>query len=519
MIVTLINPPNLYRKSNAATVMPPPPIGLAYVAGMISKDFEVTVIDAIGEALEQKVYIQNSNYYYQGLTIDDILSRIPNETAIIGMTCMFSSNWLFHKHIINLIIEKFPKSKIVLGGEHATAAAEDILKEYREKIICILGEGEETFLDYCLSLKNSAEKIDSVRGIAYYKNGEVHSSRRERIKLLDEIPWPKWDLFPIDNYLNLGVCATVHNKKSMVMLTSRGCPYKCSFCSAPVMWDKYVFHRKPEEIIREIRFYIEKYQINHIEFMDLVGLVNKNWTLDFCKKMKDAKLPITFTFSPGTRSEILSREVLQGLKDAKLLRIQYAPDSGSTEEAKLLKKNANLEKMTESISNSVELGLPICSNILIGFPGQKLSSLFDTAIFCLKLAYVGVDDVLIHNFVPYSGSEFQMKLKNDPEQKYKNFISDEYMVKTSTPSLGLVKSYSDEIPSWFLSFFRLTLLFLCLITQYIFHPKRILKTISNLFRQEPITYFENLIYLKLFASNLKIDRKSQVKIESFEGLK
>lgn len=338
MIVTLINPPNLFRKSNAATVMPPPPIGLAYIAGTISKDFKVVVVDAIGEALEQKVLIRNSNYFYQGLTIEEMILRIPKDSAVIGMTCMFSSSWLFHKHIIEEIIEKFPNAKIILGGEHATASSLEILEEFKEKVVCVLGEGEETFQEYCYYIQKADTQIEKIKGIAYYLDGKVFTSRRERIKKLDDIPLPNWELFPVNNYLDTGVSATVHNKRSMVMLTSRGCPYKCSFCSAPVMWDKYVFHRDPIEIIKEIQFYIDRYKINHIEFMDLVGLVNKNWTLDFCEKMKHADLPITFTFSPGTRSEILSFEVLKSLKEAKLLRIQYAPDSGSTEEAKLLKK-------------------------------------------------------------------------------------------------------------------------------------------------------------------------------------
>lgn len=199
---------------------------------------------------------------------------------------------------------------------------------------------------------------------------------------------------------------------------------------------------------------------------------------------------------------ILSKEVLEALVAAKILRIQYAPDSGSTAEAKLLKKNANLEKMMKSMSHSANLGLSICSNILIGYPGQKLSSLFHTALFCIKLSWIGVDDVLIHNFVPYSGSEFYENIKVD--------LNDDDRARGSGPSLGFVRSYSKNISSSFLSFFRLAMLGICLVLQYLFHPKRIFKSISNIYNKRPVSYFENLVYLKLFKEN-KIKQNLQQK--------
>lgn len=519
MIITLINPPVLMRKGNAATVTPSPPLGLAYVASYIRTFYQVEIVDSMGEALDQVTDIKNSPYFFHGLQTNEIIARINLKSRIIGLSCMFTSNWLLHKEIVRKAIATFPEALIVLGGEHATAAHENILREFPENLVCVLGEGEETLLDLCQQLEKVDGDFKNVRGIAYYdKERGVISSRRERIKALDEIPTPAWDLFPIEKYLQQGSGATVHNRRTMMMLTSRGCPYKCSFCSAPQMWDKYVFHRAPEAIILEIRNYISLYKIDHIEFMDLVGLVNKKWTLDFCEKMAQANLPVTITFSPGTRSEILSEEILRGLKAAKLLRIQYAPDSGSTEEAKLLKKNANLDKMTISMAKSVELDLPICSNILVGYPGQRLRDLYRTGKFCLKLARLGVDDVLVHNFVPYDGSEFHEKLINDPKKRYIKYIGDTFMTRTTGPSLGYVQSFSENIPSWFLSIFRFTVLGACVIVHYLFHPKRIFKSIKNVTNKLPVTYLENLLYLKFYREVREIKKMEAISIESFKGI-
>lgn len=128
MLITLINPPILMSKKNAATVSPSLPLGLAYIAASISKDYEVKVIDAIGEAIEQIVNIKDEDYFFWGLDIKEIIERIDPSTKIVGITCMFTSNWPLHREIIRMIQEKFPQMIIALGGEHATCDHENIIK-------------------------------------------------------------------------------------------------------------------------------------------------------------------------------------------------------------------------------------------------------------------------------------------------------------------------------------------------------------------------------------------------------
>lgn len=140
------------------------------------------------------------------------------------------------------------------------------------------------------------------------------------------------------------------------------------------------------------------------------------------------------------------------------MRIQYAPDSGSTEEAKLLRKNANLTKMGTSISHSADLEIPICSNILIGYPGQKKKNLIRTIIFAIKL-------------------------------------------------------------SWYLSLVRFGILFVCLILNYTLRPKRLWRTYLNVKNKKPVTYFENLLYLKLGAGKNSLKQYKEIVIDEFSGLR
>lgn len=360
---------------------------------------------------------------------------------------------------------------------------------------------------------NSAD-LNEISGIYFKDKVEKKEMKITRIQNINTVQWPAWELFPLNNYLTIGSGATVHNRRTIPMLTTRGCPYSCKFCSAAKMWGNKTTFRDVSDVVDEILYYVKHYSVEHIEFMDIVGLVNMQWTKDLCNAIIKENLKISFSLSPGTRSEVLTREVLELLKRINLIRVQYAADSGSTEEAKRLKKNINFKKFIKSVKSCNDVGLPMCCNILIGYPGQKMSDLWTTAKFALKLAYFGVHDVLIHNFVPYPGTEFYDELVADEEVKEK-FLNFKFIAKTNSPSVGFVYSFSKDIPSLFLSIYRFVILLMCLLIQYIVYPRRIFLTIKNIYRKTPVTFFENLIYLKLYKelSNLKKNLVVNYKID------
>lgn len=512
-LVTLINPPILMSYSNTATVSPSAPLGLAYIASALKPFYKVNVVDAIGEGLDQATKISNSDFFFFGLKIEEIIEKIDPETMAIGITCMFSSNWPLHKLLLKKIRERFPNIPIIVGGEHATSSSSDILSDIGPNTFCVLGEGDEIIIELCHYFSSGTPSLNQINGISFLDGQIIKRPRASRVMNIKNFPWPAWGLFPIDNYLSFKSGAVVHNKRTLPILATRGCPYSCKFCSAPNMWGNQTTFREIPDILKEIKFNIDTYQVEHIEFVDIVGLVNATWTKELCQALIKEDLDITITFSSGSRSEVLNEEILSLLKQAKLLRIQYAADSGSTAEAKYLKKNVNFKKLMKSIKTANEIGLPMSCNILIGFPGQRLSDLKNTAVFCFQLVWVGMHDVLIHNFIPYPGTEFFDEISKNKALS-DNFLNYEYLATTNAPSLSYVYSFSPEIPSWFLSLFRLSLLGICLILQYLLFPKRIFLTIKNIKNKTPITFFENLIYLKIYKEkkSLKFNQKVDYKL-------
>ena len=151
MKVCLIRPPTLMSGSSATDTLPPP-LNLAYLAGALRKaGHEPFIVDAVGESPSNFVPLGNSRSL-RGLSFDQIVARIPEDTALIGVTCMFSAEWVPIRTLLAKIREAFPGRVIVGGGEHFTAAAELSLEQSPALSACALGEGEETLVELANAL-------------------------------------------------------------------------------------------------------------------------------------------------------------------------------------------------------------------------------------------------------------------------------------------------------------------------------------------------------------------------------
>ena len=261
---------------------------------------------------------------------------------------MFSHEWNYNRECIKKIKKEFPNALIIAGGEHVTALPEYVLRDCKEIDYISLGEGEETWSEIIDRIKNEA--IDDIKGLAYLKNGKyVRTAMRERIKHIDEIPWPDWESFPIESYLDSAMSFGAGSGRNMPILASRGCPFECTFCSNPLMYGRRYYLRQIDDLIKQIKYYIKKYKITGLQFYDLTAIIRKDWVIDFCKALKDNDIDLEWSLPSGTRSEALDLEALKALSGARLKYLVYAPESGSSRTLAEIKKKIKLEKMEESI--------------------------------------------------------------------------------------------------------------------------------------------------------------------------
>ena len=496
--VTLIRPPFVGPRDMINQTEGTPSLGLAYLLGSL-KDHghKVSAIDAFGEDVNRFATITNSQatgILINGIGADSIVARIPRHTDVIGITCMFSNEWLYAKHIINKIKLKFPDIPIIAGGEHITAESYRSMLSTPALTACALGEGEETINNLVDTLV-AGDSLAKVRGIAYFDQDGVYrkTERRLRIRNLDDIPLPSWEEIPIQNYLDAGLGNGTLQRRVLPMLASRGCPYTCTFCSSASMWGIRWVSRNPRLVVDEIKSYIEKYQINHIDFNDLTTVINRKWIIEFCQLLISEKLGITWSLSSGTRSEALDREVLEYMKRAGIERITYAPESGSNKTLQRVKKKVNLENMTGSIRASVKVGIYSRANLIFGLPDQTMFEAMQSVAFAAKLCVLGMYDVACMCFAPYPGSELFERMIREGKIRTDEAY-DEFLINNLTTKVTGMKSWSKHIPDWTMPLWTIGTTMFFYSLQFLLRPNRLILMFYRLLKNNPTTMFETIVY-------------------------
>lgn len=488
--VTLVRPALV---SSAGTWSSPitPPLGPAYLAAVLIKDgHRVECVDAVGEGVDQ--ILREGNFVYQGLTIEETVDRIQPGAEVIGVSCMFSQDWPFCRRLITRIRERFPQSLLIAGGEHVTALPDYSLRDCPAIDVCVLGEGEETISELVTSF-GSAKGWEEVAGVAYLKAGRyVRTQPRQRIRHVEEIPYPAWDLFPMQVYLDTHNGHGVYLGRTVGILATRGCPYQCTFCSNPEMYGKAYIARKPADVLDEIEHWMQKYDAENFDFYDLTMILKKSWILEFCQEIERRGLRFTWQLPTGTRSEVVDDDVAPWLYRTGCRNITYAPESGDPITLDKIKKRVHLPDLMHSIDASLRAGIHVKCNIVVGFPHEQRRNVWRTMVFCWRLALRGVHDVGIFLFSAYPGSQLFHELQSDgiiPQD-----LDDEYfdalvnfMDPTSTAAFCRAVS-GRELAVWRLfgmaTFFGLS---------YAVRPWRFFKFLRNVWNYQGDTVLEQRV--------------------------
>ena len=461
-----------------------PPLGLAYVTASIQQaGYEVSCLDALGEAPLQRNVLENKNLISFGLSTEQILQHLASKDFnVLFVSLMFSCEWPVTKSIVQTIKKIYPK---VCGGEHITACPEFSMKDCPEIDVCVLGEGEETSIDLLKTIEQK-KSLSKVNGIVFRSaEGIVRNPNRSRINKLENIAWPAWDLFPIENYLSNSLGYGVNPGRSMPMLISRGCPYQCTFCSSPQMWTTKWQARNVDLVIEEMQFYIDKYKAQNFDFYDLTTIVRKDWIVNFCQKIIKKNWNIRWQMPAGTRSEALDEETLGLMFLSGQRHISYAPESGSVVTLQKIKKKIKIDRMKQSIRSARKKGMSVKLNMIVGFPHETHREIFQTLSFVKDAAVMGVDDVYLASFAPYPGSELFDQLHENGQI---STLNDEYFLNLQSLSdLLHSHSYSQHISHRMLTFYRLFGISMFYIIRFILHPKRIFRLFVNIIKKREET--------------------------------
>ena len=517
--IVIVRPPAaLSRTTYSAPVTPP--IGPAYLAAVLRRaDYSVNIVDAIGEAVHNIVESDCKRYNLQGLSHDDTVELIDSNAQIIGVSIMFSLEWLAQREFILRLRRKFPKAKIVVGGEHVTALPEYVLRDCPEIDFAILGEGELTLLDFVHAVAKG-RPIGDVAGVAYLDDtGEYKSNHlSRRIAEISLLPRPAWDLLPIENYMVGNFTMGISMGRNMPILATRGCPYQCTFCSSPAMWTTRYLMRDPSEVVDEIEWLVETYDANSIDFFDLTAIVKKKWILEFCDELKQRNLDLTWQLPSGTRSEALDTDTLTVIKRSGLRYLVYAPESGSQKTLELIKKKLKLPRIVNSIKSAIDAKHMVKINLIIGFPEETLGSCLSTVWFAMRMGWSGVDDCNITVFSPYPGSAIYNDLLK--EGRLKEPDDDYFLALIAQFDMTSSVAYCRRVPGWALAGLRIFGASVFYSIAYLKFPKKIWRLIINLRdeRFQPSNLFEQRIFDALVRARMSKRLKlAKTKLSSQES--
>lgn len=377
----------------------------------LSEEFDITRIANIMPPyglMMLSAYLEKKNIKNEILDLyayperkENVLKKIKEmKPTHIGITSTTSS-FFDGLEIARLVKENFKDIKIIFGGVHPTSIYERILRNFKEIDYIVVGEGEEVIFELL-----QREEVEEVKGIAFRKNGEVFfTGKRKLIENLDELPFPAYHklknfpkkyLLPIFNY---------PRSPSTTFLTSRGCPYNCSYCDRSVFGPTFRAHSS-DYLIEHLKFLKKNYGIRHINIYDDNFLLDKKRVLDFCEKILLGNLKITFNCIG--RANHLDDEVLKYLKKAGCWMINMGVESGDEELLKPHRAKPEIEKIKEIVRKIKENGIRAKGLFMMGIPGETKETIEKTMKFACENPF---DDLNVTKFTPFPGTPIYEKIK------------------------------------------------------------------------------------------------------------
>ncbi len=363
------------------------PLGIAYLGAVLKKDYKVKLLDATAEDHRNVEILENDLVRY-GLSDEQIKKRIAEYSPdVVGITCLYSSQFPFVRKTCQLTKEINPKILTIVGGNHPTFLASESLREKSIDFI-ILGEGEGT-LPSLLRRLESGQDFGDLEGIAFRRDGQVQVNPRSTyIEDLDELPFPARELLPMKKYskINIPMSITSKSRYWATIITSRGCPAKCIFCSSVNFWGNHYRSRSAENVLDEIELLVKEYKIKEIQFCDDNLIFDKERAKEIFQGIIDRGLKIFWNTPNGIALWRLDEELLELMKASGCYELTLAIESGDQEVlSKTIRKPLKLIRV-ESLTRSIQkLKIRTHSFFIIGFPGETKEQIRRTFSFARKL--------------------------------------------------------------------------------------------------------------------------------------
>ncbi len=351
--ILLVNPSNRLSQfggvSEYATVAQP--LGITMLAAYIREHkSSVEILDA--EVLDLSAE----------KTVEEIVQHSPR---FVGITA-FTTKMTAANKILQLLKERAPYIKTIIGGHHSSAIPEETLAESESDFV-VKGEGYKPIIDIL--------------------NGKKHSIQiAQPMKNFDQLSLPAWNLLPMDKYrAHHWQTWGIGQKNSFALIyTSLGCPFLCKFCSVSVVYGKRIYRKKtPERVIQEFDVLYNKYHTKHIEIIDDTFTLNKKHVERICDLLIERKY--NFNMWAFSRTDTTDPYLMEKMKKAGINWVFMGIEAGNEKILDSVVKKQNLEQIRRAVDIAHNAGMNVGTNYIFGLPGDDFETMQDTIDLALEL--------------------------------------------------------------------------------------------------------------------------------------
>lgn len=322
-------------------------------------------------------------------------SRISQELLTLQPDFIGISQWTHNRHcsldLARMCRDLLPQSTIVMGGAHATFCYEDILAENSPVDVVVLGEGESTLLEL-VALPSAETELQNIAGVAFRRNSTiVVTANRKNLEDLDRLPLPA-------RYLERSVGCDLELQSEFIV-TTRGCPSTCYFCSSPDFWGKRVRFRSPRAIVEEIRYIREKFGLIYFSIRDDTFTADRGRVLEFCSLLQKQEANILWNCQ--SRVNAIDEELVIAMKRAGCECIQLGVESGSPRILQQLGKKITPAQIELACRLIREVGINLSIYLISDVPGETSEDIRQTIEL---VRHIHPDDGYVSPLAYYPGT-------------------------------------------------------------------------------------------------------------------
>lgn len=386
--ILLINPPtkgSLYKT---------PCLGIAYVGASLKKaGYDVRLIDG-----------SFSDIDVGGIT-KLVAGLHPDYVGLTGFTLQYPAV----REIFSAIKRQNQNIVTVFGGQHASALTQYVMKDIPEIDFTIKGEGEVAFPALIEALAAGDKDFGQIAGLAFRKNGKVVVNPPSVIADLDSLEYPWQVVNPLDYVKGMGHGFMAKRQPTAPVISSRGCPYRCTFCAGPLVLGRKLRLRDPKRFVDEIEYLIDTFGIKEVHIVDDNFTFYKEHVTQVCEEILKRGLDITWSLPNGVRADSVDYSLLKLMKEAGCYYLAFGIEFGSERMLKVTKKGLSMDKAKQTVPQATKLGYITQGFFMMGHPQERKEDILATVNMARKMS---LDRISVNTIVPLPGSElFQYYLE------------------------------------------------------------------------------------------------------------